>query len=98
MTASNAVPREMRVSDWKPMEKGTLRAFFTIEMPSGLILHDCMLHEKGSARWIGLPARQYQKSSGATAWAPVVEFRDRQTADRFRDQCLRALESAGYSQ
>jgi hypothetical protein len=39
--------------------KNTLRGFFTVAFPSGLIIRDCMLHEKNGKRWVSLPAREY---------------------------------------
>jgi len=83
----------MKVADWKPFQKNTLRGFFTIICDSGLVLHKCTLHQKDGSRWIGLPAEKYQKRDGTTGYSALVEFSTRDAADKFRDQALRAFDA-----
>jgi hypothetical protein len=90
--ASDGGHREILIGDWKPHSKNTLRGFFTATLPSGMVLHNLMLHEKGEARWIGLPAKEWTDTNGAKQYSRFIEFRDRDTADRFRDQMLDALD------
>jgi len=47
----------MRASGWRPHLSGSLRGFFTLELPSGLIINDLTLHEKDGKRWVGLPGK-----------------------------------------
>jgi hypothetical protein len=84
--------REITISDWKPHSKNTLVGFFSATFPSGMVLHNLMLHQKGEARWIGVPAREWLNQEGQKQFTPLVEFRDRYSADRFRDQVLDALD------
>jgi hypothetical protein len=84
--------RDIIISDWKPHQKNTLRGFFTATLPSGLVLSSLMLHEKGDSRWIGLPAREWTNDQGTKQYAKLVDFRDRATADLFRDKVLAALD------
>jgi hypothetical protein len=45
-------------SDWGPLVRNTLRGFCTVTLsPSGIVLHECTLHEMGDKRWISLPAK-----------------------------------------
>ena len=44
-----------RASDWRGLERNTLRGFFRLTLPSGIQINDCTFHEKGESRWIGLP-------------------------------------------
>jgi hypothetical protein len=100
-TMSNAKPaegngghrdREIVISGWKPHSKNTLAGFFTATLASGLVLHDLMLHEKGESRWIAFPAREWTNEQGVKQYARFIEFRDRVTADKFRDAVLAALD------
>ena len=84
--------REITISDWKPYEKNTLRGFFTATLPSGLVFHNLMLHEKNGKRWVSFPARSWKNAEGEQQWAPYIEFRDGTTADKFRDGVLVALD------
>ncbi len=84
--------RSLQIRDWVPHQKNTLKGFFTASLPSGLVLHSLMLHEKGDARWIGFPSREWTNDEGVKQYAKLIEFRDRRTADRFRDALLDALD------
>lgn len=84
---------EMRVSQYKPLAKGdSLRGFFDVILPSGMVIHGATLHERGDARWIGLPGRQYEKDDGTKSWARVIDFADRPTYERFQRAALAALD------
>jgi hypothetical protein len=80
------------ISDWKPYEKNSLRGFFTATLPSGLVFHKLMLHERNGARWIAFPAREWVDAQGKKQFARFIEFTNREAADRFRDQVLAALD------
>jgi hypothetical protein len=90
--AGNGGHREIAISGWKPHSKNTLRGFFSATLPSGMVLHNLMLHEKGEARWVGFPAREWTNQEGQKQFAKLVEFIDRRTAERFRDAVLDALD------
>jgi hypothetical protein len=79
------------IADWKPHPQNTLRGFFSVNLPSGMVIHNLTVHEKGEARWIGLPAREWTNGQGVNQYAKLIEFVDRRTADRFRDEILSAL-------
>jgi hypothetical protein len=80
------------ITDWRPHERNTLKGFFTATMPSGLVFHDLMLHEKNAARWIAFPAREWVDALGKKQYARFIEFSNREASDRFRDQVLEALD------
>lgn len=88
---STAPSRDVQTSEWRARNNKTLRGFFTVTLPSGLVIHDCMLHEKGDDRWISLPAREYEQN-GARKWAQIITFTDKAAEQRFRDQVLAALD------
>ena len=80
------------VREWRPFEKNTLRGFLSLELPSGIIIHNCMLHEKNGAKWIGLPAREYQKG-GERSWMALVDFADKESRQSFQEYALQAVDS-----
>ena len=84
--------REIRISNWRPYQKNTLQGFFTASLPSGLVFHELMLHERNGSKWIAFPAREWKNAAGEKQYARFVEFRDRESADRFRDAVLMALD------
>ena len=87
-------------SDFRVVEKNTLRGFFTLALPSGLVVHDCSVHEKGGKRWVSLPARpqldggQVRKdaATGKVLYAPVLEFTAREKREAFQRAALAAVD------
>lgn len=100
--------KQIEIKDWTPRVKNTLRGFCTVILPSGMVIHDVMLHEKGDTRWVQFPAREYVNTQGEKQFARFIEFTNRGIADRFRDQVIAALDryfstqahdaEAGYEQ
>jgi hypothetical protein len=81
------------ITGWRAYEKNTLKGFFSVQLASGLILRDLTLHVRGGARWVGMPAREWTDHAGVRQFAAIVEFKDRTTANRFRDEALAALDA-----
>lgn len=86
------MPTVITIADWKPLEKNTLKGTFSATMPSGMVFHRVMLHEKGSLRWIAFPAQEYFDAQGVKKYVNFIQFTSREVADRFRDQILAALD------
>ena len=84
--------REIQISNWRPRTKNTLRGFFSVTLPSGMILHDLMLCEKGDSRWINLPTREYKDTQGQRSFANIIEFADEELYNRFRNAVMAALD------
>jgi hypothetical protein len=89
---NNGGHRSIIVAEWKPLTKNTLRGFLSVNLPSGMVIHNLTVHEKGGARWVGLPAREWTNDQGVKQYAKLIEFRDRATANRFCDAVLAALD------
>ncbi len=84
----------IEVIKFKSYERNTLRGFFTCRMTGvGLELRDLTLHEKDGKRWIGLPAKPYEKDGGQ-AWSHIVKFYDEARSKQFQTATLKALD--GY--
>jgi|SRR6516165_4400315 hypothetical protein len=81
-------------------EAGSILAFLTLELPSGLVLNDCklMVGPRGR-RWIALPsAKQFdargvagRDANGKPLWTPLVEFKSRPIREKFEEQVLCVL-------
>jgi hypothetical protein len=94
---SSPQPRAARtfsVLKFKPFEKNTHRGFLSLELSSGMILHDVTLHvHANGSRWVGVPGRPYEKAAGEKTWTPIVEFASKEASDRFRDAALEAIDA-----
>lgn len=88
----NGGHRRIQIADWRPHEKNTRKGFFTAILPSGLVLHDLMLHERNGSRWIAFPAKEWVNAAGEKQFSRFVAFASRDVADKFRDAILAALD------
>lgn len=91
-----------KIRKWTPYRNpaGTMAAFLTVEMPSGMGINDLklMIGPKDK-RWIAPPSvKQVDKDgkprldvSGKAIWGRVVEFANRATYDRFQAIVLEAV-------
>lgn len=82
------------IRNLKPFRKNTLRAFFDVELPSGMVICGCMLHDFEGTRWVGLPAKPYTKDDGSQSWAKIVGFVDQDKAMAFKDLVMPAASAA----
>jgi len=88
-------------SDFKPMERNTLRGFVTLRLePSGLQLNDCSVHEKNGKEWVGLPGKaqigrdgllKKTPASGKILYLPTVEIPHKAASNRFQQAALAAV-------
>ena len=83
------------IINFKPLDKNTLRAVFDIQLPSGLIICGAMLHVKNDRWWVALPGKPYQKPDGSTSWSKILDFRDKETHEKFQ-QAITPLARAAY--
>jgi hypothetical protein len=72
------------IRDIKPLDRNSLKGFFDLELPSGLVLCGCQLHQSHGRHWVGMPARPYAKPDGSQSWIKIVDFRDKATGHRFQ--------------
>ncbi len=85
----------MRATNFRPFRKNTLLGFFDLELPSGMILKGCTLHEKGERHWVGLPGKPFTKENGEQSYANIIDFKDKATSYKFNDAAaLAALAAA----
>jgi hypothetical protein len=78
----------VKVADAKRFTKNTLRGFFSLEFIStGMVIKDCMLHEKNGKQWIAFPGKPYIKD-GAQSWVNIIDFADSRRKYLFQDEVL----------
>jgi hypothetical protein len=91
----------MIARDFRMVEKNTLKGFFTLELDSGLILHECALHEKDGKPWVGLPAKPQIDAEGhhrigadgKKQYTPDIEFVSKKLRDAFSAQAVKAVQA-----
>jgi hypothetical protein len=81
----------MVASNWRPIAKGALMGAFSLEMPSGLILHECCLFRKDDREWVSGPTKQI-KSGDKVRYEALVEFATREDAAQFTADAIAALD------
>jgi hypothetical protein len=91
MNAALDRPR-MRLISFKPINKGALRGFANIELPSGLRLNDCPLLVGKNGPFAALPTKpvidregRHAEVEGKRQYAPTAEWRDRDLSTRFSE-------------
>jgi hypothetical protein len=99
---ARSVAAQFRILGWRPYRNpaGTIRGYIDVQLLSGLIINGCklMLGPNGK-RWLAMPSEKATNkdgppklnSAGKQVWARPVEFVDKATGDKFRDQVIEAL-------
>jgi hypothetical protein len=98
----DAVDRpRMRLLSFKPMVKGALRGFSTVELPIGLKLIDCPIFVGTSGASATLPSKPVVsrdgkrcRPDGRPQFAAILEWRDRQLSDRFSAAVVELVRAA----
>jgi hypothetical protein len=96
---TNDRPR-LRVTEWHPLHKKTLRDFTTVELPNGLIVRHVSIHSKGGTDRASLPVRPMLDRNGIAVridvgkikYSAVLQWRGRDLTDRFSAAVVTALD------
>jgi hypothetical protein len=80
-TAAQARPG-LRVVDFKPVRKGTLRGFASVKLPNGLVITDVVIGESSGKQWALLPSKAMidrdgqlmRDAGGKIRYSPVIEW------------------------
>jgi hypothetical protein len=83
-------PPRMQLIAWRPLVKGSLRGFATVELPNGLQIFDVAVFANANGAWANLPSkpllddgRHKLGADGKPAYAAVLDWNDRALAKRF---------------
>jgi len=82
-----------------PLHRNTLRVFCEIRIEElRLVIRDIAVHEKGSARWVQLPAKPQMRdgelvhdADGKIQYFHLMSFDNRAVSDAFSAAVIRAL-------
>jgi hypothetical protein len=99
VTAPGA-PR-LRLITFKAVHKNSLRGFASVELPSGLRITDCPVLISHGKAWASLPSKpvldrdgKQVETDGKRQYAPILEWRDRDLADRFSAAVVNLVRAA----
>jgi hypothetical protein len=57
-----------------------------------MCIRDLTLHEKNDSRWVGYPARKFEKEDGSDGWMNLIYFADKTVNERFQRELLAAMD------
>lgn len=82
----------IEIVNYKERQKNTLQGFVTIRMTNiGLEIRDITVHQQNGKKWLGMPARPYEKD-GKTQYAYIVHFYNEDMKMQFQNAVFIALE------
>jgi DNA-binding cell septation regulator SpoVG len=98
MSAHPAVSA-VKILDWRPMQKGALRGFAKIALPSGMIISDVTVLTAERGPWVSPPSKPMvgrdgialRDDGGKMKYSPIIEFTSRERRDQFSAAVLAAL-------
>lgn len=84
----------IEVLNIKPINKNSLLAVCDVRIvPWKLTLKEVKIFEKGTNRWISLPAKQSQMPDGNMRYDELIAFDNDSIKQRFRDQIMEAVDA-----
>jgi hypothetical protein len=92
----------MRLISWKPLLKGALRGFATVELPIGLTIADIPVLVSHGVPWATLPSkpqldqdgRHRRDANGKPAYSPILRWRDKDLSNRFSATVVELVRAA----
>ncbi len=93
---------KITVDEWKPLHRNSMRGFMTATLPSGMILHDIVVHVSDAGPWAAPPSKPMigrdgvamKDAAGKARYSPIVSFADKQTRERWSSAMIAALAAA----
>lgn len=84
---------EVEVGQYKAVDKGALRAFFTLIIyPSAQKIIDCRYFEKDGQRWFSFPQKEIKKLDGEKSdYIPLISYLNKEYLDQLKVAILAAL-------
>lgn len=85
---------EWKILNYKKVGVKNCVASFSIQLPSGMVVHESALIVKGDSRWIALPRQKFTKRDGTAGYNDIIQFASAEIAKNFQRQVLEALDLA----
>jgi DNA-binding cell septation regulator SpoVG len=79
---------EITIFNLQTVQRGVLKATVSIQLASGLIIHDCKILEQEGTLLAQLPQRSGRVKGGQTVYYDLIEFTDPQTWARLAPQLV----------
>lgn len=86
--------------EWKPLNRNSLRGFATIRLGKALKISDVGVHCAAGKRWASMPSKVQvsgdtvlKDERGKTKYIPLITWLDRESADKFSDAVIEAVEA-----
>jgi hypothetical protein len=88
--------------DWKPMARNSLRGFAAVRLGKSLKICDIAVHCAHGKRWAQMPGKPQvdkdglvrRNNDGKIQYTPILSWLDKETADRFSEGVIQAVEAA----
>jgi DNA-binding cell septation regulator SpoVG len=89
----------LRLVEWKPLVKNTLRGFVSVELPNGLTIREMPVLVGKNGPWVSLPAKPQidggdqvrRDPNGKIAYVALLQWRSKELADRFSQAVIDLL-------
>lgn len=96
---SDAKPT-IKLTEWRALEKNTLRGFADIRFPFGLVVKGITVHKKNGQSWAAMPVKPQIEQDGSLRREPdgkikyisILEWADRATSERFSAAVIALVE------
>ena len=98
MSTTTAMP--VSLLEWRAVKRNTLRGFAKIRIGKSMIVADVSVNVSHGRRWASFPAKPVVSSDGVAkrdekgkiVYVPLISWTDRDTADRFSEGVIQAIE------
>ena len=85
--------------EWRPLGKGSLVGFVTVQIGRSLIVRDVSVLTSNGRCWAGLPGKPVigrdglpvKGNDGKQKYVPVLEWNNRAASDRFSESVILAI-------
>lgn len=85
----------LKLREFRPLVKNSLRGFATVELPNGLVIKDLSVHTSNGKSWASMPAKpildqegQHRRIEGKPQYVKILEWKSRELSDGFSDAVL----------
>ncbi|HQT86529.1 hypothetical protein [Acidiphilium rubrum] len=90
---------ELTITEWKPLRRNSMRGFMTATLPSGMVLHDVVVHVTDGKPWAAPPSKPMigrdgvamKDGNGKARYNPIISFIDKPTRERWSAAIIAAL-------
>jgi hypothetical protein len=89
---------KIELVDYKEMNKGVLRGFFTLCIDS-IQITDCSYFQQGDNRWFSFPSKKIEpKDGGKAKYYPYIRISDKAKYEDLQDKVLAMLKAKGLGE